>query len=200
MRARQGRGCLHLSLLLIFLLGAAWLFRAPLLTAAGNALVEDDGPQKAQAVVVLGGDDYGTRTLKAAELVQAGYAPYAIVSGPPSLLEPESDRNIEFARRNGYPVSLFRSVPNDSDSTRSEAAFLGKYLQRQGIHKILLVTSNFHTRRAAHLLRIQNAELQVIAVPAPDRYFTPDGWWKSRSGLKTFFFETSKTVATWLGI
>jgi uncharacterized SAM-binding protein YcdF (DUF218 family) len=182
------------------LLGAIWLFRASLLTAAGNALVENDSPQKAQAVVVLGGDDYGTRTLKAAELVRAGYAPYAIVSGPPSLLEPESDRNIEFARRKGYPVSLFRSVPNDSDSTRSEAAFLSKYLQRQGIHKILLVTSNFHTRRAAHLVRMQDARLLVIVVPASDRYFTPDGWWKSRSGLKTFFLETSKTIATWFGI
>ena len=113
MRARQRRGCLPLFLLFIILLGATWLFRGFLLTAAGKALIEDDGPRKAEAIVVFGGDDDGARILKAAELVQAGFAPYAIVSGPPSLLESESDRNIEYARREGYPVSLFRSVPNE---------------------------------------------------------------------------------------
>jgi len=200
MRPPRRRGCLF-PLLVIFLLAlAAWFLRTFFWTALGSALVEDDGPKKSQAVVVLGGDDYGTRILKGAQLAQAGYAPYVLVSGPTSLLGHESDTTIEYARRKGFPDSLFRPLPNNTDSTRSEAQFIGAWLRDQGIHKILLVTSNFHTRRAAGLMRRENPGLEVDVVPAPDPNFTPDTWWKTRSGEKTFLIEWLKTVATWLGL
>jgi uncharacterized SAM-binding protein YcdF (DUF218 family) len=61
------------------------------------------------------------------------------------------------------------------------------------------VTSNYHTRRAAKLLRQQNPGVWVVVVPAPDPAFTPGSWWKTRSGQKTFLMEWMKTVATALG-
>ena len=150
--------------------------------------------------MVLGGDDYGTRIIKAAQLAQAGYAPYVLVSGPLSLLGHESDTTIEYARRHGFPVSLFRPLPNTTDSTRAEVAFIGQYLRAHAIRKILLVTSNFHTSRAAWLMRHENPGLVVDAVPAPDPYFAPGNWWNSRNGRKTFLLEWLKTVATRLGM
>ena len=140
----------------------------------------------------MGGDDFGTRIVKAAQLQQAGYAPYVLVSGPPYLLGPESDETIEYARRRGYSRSLFRALPSSADSTRTETAIIGKYLREHGVKKIILVTSNYHTRRAAKLMRKQNS--------APDPFFTPGTWWKTRSGQKTFLFEWMKTAATALGI
>ena len=97
MRFRQG--CLAVVLVALAVAVAGWLLRAYILTDLGRALVEDDGAQKAQAIVVLGGDDYGTRIVKAAQLAQAGYAPYVLVSGPLSLLGHESDVTIEYGRR-----------------------------------------------------------------------------------------------------
>lgn len=176
-----------------------WFLRAPILTAIGNSFIEDDGPQKADAIVVLGGDNYGTRIIKAAQLAKAGYAPYVIVSGPAILGEHESDITVHYAEMKGYPASLFCPLTNESKSTRSETAFIGKYLKSHGIRKILLVTSNYHTARAARLMRIQNPWLWVVVVPAPDPYFTAGGWWKTREGQKTFFFEAIKRVAAWLG-
>jgi uncharacterized SAM-binding protein YcdF (DUF218 family) len=178
----------------------AFLFRVPLLTAAGQALIENDGPQKADLILVLGGDDFGTRIVKAAQLQQADYAPYVLVSGPPHLLGPESDETIEYAHRQGYSRSLFRPLPSKADSTRSEAAIIGKYLREHGAKKIILVTSNYHTRRAAKLMRKQNPQIWVVVVPASDPFFTPGTWWRTRSGQKTFLFEWMKTVATALGI
>lgn len=180
---------------------AIWLFRVPLFTLAGRVLVRDDGPQKADAILVLGGDDFGTRIIKAAQLAQQGYSPYVLVSGPPDLLGHDSDGTIEFARRNGYPVSLFHPVwlPLGTDSTRGEATFLGNYLRAHGIKHILLVTSNYHTRRAARLWRKQAPWIDLTMVAAPDPSFTPDGWWKTRSGQKTCFLEWTKTIAAWLG-
>ncbi|MBV9404755.1 MAG: YdcF family protein, partial [Acidobacteriaceae bacterium] len=85
-------------------------------------------------------------------------------------------------------------------STWAEAGFVGTNLRERHLGKILLVTSNYHTHRAAHLFRERNPGLQVIAVPAPDPDFTPATWWKSREGQKTFLLEWMKTVASWLKI
>jgi uncharacterized SAM-binding protein YcdF (DUF218 family) len=186
---------------LLVLIAVTWLLRAPLLTMAGALLVKDDGPRKADAILVLGGDDSGARIIKAAQLATEGYSSYVLVSGPPNLLGHDSDGTIEFARRNGYPGSLFRPIwlPPGTDSTRSEATFLGNYLRTHAIHNILLVTSNFHSRRAARLWRKQAPWIAVTVVAAPDPSFTPDGWWKTRTGQKVFLLEWTKTVAAWLG-
>ena len=85
------------------------------------------------------------------------------------------------------------------NSTRSESKFLGSYLKQHDIRKILLVTSNYHTRRAAKLMRSENPRLDVIVIPAPDPFFTPSTWWETRNGEKTFLYEWLKTIATALG-
>lgn len=199
MRTFRGRGCLVSLLILLLVAVVLWLLRAPILTAAARSFIENDGPQKADAIVVMGGDDYGNRILKGAQLATNGYAPIVIVSGPPVLAEHESDIMIHYAETKGYPASLFRSLPNDCNATREETAFIGKYLKSQGIHKILLVTSNFHTGRAAYLMRLQSPWLWVVVVAAPDRYFIPNAWWKTRGGQKDFALEGMKRVAARLG-
>jgi uncharacterized SAM-binding protein YcdF (DUF218 family) len=180
---------------------AGWILRAPLLTAAGAALVENESPRKAQAIVVLGGDDFGTRILKAAQLATAGYAPTVLVSTQPSLVNCDCQTTVSYAVRSGYPASMFQPVltPTGADSTRSEATFFGRYLKAHDIRDILLVTSNFHTRRAAYLWHKQVPWLQFRVVAAPDRFFTPGSWWKTRNGEKTFFLEWCKTFAARLG-
>ncbi len=169
----------------------------------GGALEEDDGPaHKADAIVLLGGDRYGERITKAAQLEKAGFAPVVYVSGPPRLMGWESMDEIQFAEKEGYPASFFEEVhlPDDAESTRTEAQFIGKFLASKGVHSILLVTSNFHTRRAAKLWRQVNPQLQVMVIGAPDPYFTANGWWKTRAGQKTFLFEWMKAISVMLGI
>jgi len=135
-------------------------------------------------------------------LAQAGYAPYVIVDGPKVLGGHESDATIKYAEQNGYPDSLFHPLPLPADvnSTKTESEYVGLYFKQKKIRRVVLVTSNYHTRRAASLMRKVNPWLQVVVVPAPDQFFTADGWWKSREGQKTFLLEWMKTVAAWLGI
>jgi uncharacterized SAM-binding protein YcdF (DUF218 family) len=187
--------------LLLFAL-TVYLLRQQILTAAGVALVEDDGPQKADCILVLGGDAFGFRIVKAAQLAGMGYAPYVLVDGPKSLIGYESDAEIKYAVMRGYPASLFRAVPlpPEINSTSAEAEYVANNVLRpQGIRKILLVTSNYHTRRAARCIRGTAPWLTVAVVPAPDLNFTVNGWWKSREGKKTFLLEWTKTISEWLG-
>jgi uncharacterized SAM-binding protein YcdF (DUF218 family) len=109
----------------------------------------------------------------------------------------ESDLAIALAVHNGYPAAYFVAFPNETKSTTSETAAIIPELRRLHVHKVDLVTSNFHTRRAAKIFRSQAPDIEVHVVAAPDRYFTTGGWWKEREGRKTFFMEWAKTVGSW---
>ncbi len=200
---RRKRGCLFPFLLLILIAVGVRVLWEPFLTAFGKLLIEDDGPRKADAILVLGGDRYGDRTIKGAELAKAGYAPVVYVSGPPRLMGYESSDEVTYAeQKGGYPATMFKEVhlPGDAESTRTEMLFVGKSLTAQGIKNILLVTSNFHTRRAAKLWRRLNPNISAAVVASSDPFFTPTTWWKTREGQKTFIYEWMKTVSVTLGI
>jgi uncharacterized SAM-binding protein YcdF (DUF218 family) len=171
------------------------------LSALGGYLVHDEAPQPADIIVVLAGDFLGNRILTAADLVRRGLAPKALVSGPGDVYgQYESDLAIAFAVRHGFPESYFVSFPNDATSTAAEATAIIRELRKLDAHRIDIVTSNFHTRRAGHIYRARASDLEFHVISAPDTYFSADGWWKNREGRKIFLVEWEKTVATLFGI
>ncbi len=192
-------GCFPLILLICFAAFGAYVFRISLLTQMGQFLVSSEAPRKADAVVCMAGDEFGLRILTSAELVKKGYAPFVLVSGIPHLLMNEADEMIRYAELRGYPASYFHAFRHDSDSTKSETRAIAAYLKIQGIHNVLLVTSNYHTRRAAWLLNKAAPWLEIHTVAAPDRYFSPNGWWTTRSGQRTFLNEWLRTLSAWVG-
>lgn len=176
------------------------LLRVPILTALGSHLVRAESPRKADIALVLAGGSDGRRILAAADLIKNGYARVALISGPSGVYGwYECDLAIPFAVKAGFPESYFAHAENDARSTADEAAALIPELRRRGAHTVLLVTSNYHTRRAANLFRAAAPDLTFIPIAAPDRDFTPDGWWHTRDGEKTFLIEWEKTVAVWFG-
>jgi uncharacterized SAM-binding protein YcdF (DUF218 family) len=171
------------------------------LAALGGYLVRAGAPVHADMIVVLAGDFSGNRILLAGDLVRRGFAPQALVSGPSGAYGMhESDLAIRFAVQHGYPASYFIALPNDSRSTRSEAGDVLAALGKLHAHSIDIVTSNYHTRRAGRIYHAEAPGFEIHMVAAPDRDFTPDGWWKDRNAQKTFLLEWMKTVANWLGM
>jgi uncharacterized SAM-binding protein YcdF (DUF218 family) len=185
-------------LLLVFLTQTLWL------SAMGCALIHDDGPARADIAVVLGGDAYGHRILKAGELVRAGYVPLVLVSGPPGNYGyHECDLAIPFAVRRGFPAEWFAGLPHEGLSTRTEGLAILQELRRRGVKSFLLVTSDYHSARARRIYladeRAMGGGPAFRMVTCPDEFFRADAWWRSREGQKTTFFEWSKTVATVFG-
>jgi uncharacterized SAM-binding protein YcdF (DUF218 family) len=175
-----------------------FLFHARILAALGSYLDQSGPPEKADVAYVLAGDSRGHRILKAAELVREGYAPHAVVSGPAGAYgHYESDLAIPFAVQAGYPESEFIPFPNHALSTREEAEAAVQELRSLGAHRVLLVTSLYHTRRAGGLFRSIAPEMTFIVVASPDEFFTKDGWWRDREARKTFLYEWLKTIAGW---
>lgn len=179
----------------------AVLFHAAIFAALGAYLVHDGAPQKSDIALVLAGDNSGNRIVKGGQLVRDGFAPLALISGPAGMYGYyESDLAIPFAEKAGFPVAYFFAVPNHSHSTREEAEDMLRELRRRGVHSVVLVTSDFHTRRAGRIYRKLAPDLQFNVVAAPDPYFTADGWWRNREGRKTFAIEWMKTIAEWVGL
>ena len=188
-------------LLVLILAGLGVVFRESALGAIGAYLVQAEPPVKADIGVVLSGDGRGNRILKAAELVKQGFIPRVIVSGPDGNFGLfECDLAIPFAVKAGYPESYFVHFENTARSTEEEARVVAEELHRQGARTVIVVTSDYHTRRAARMYRNAASDLTFIIVAAPDAYFTADGWWRNREGRKTVLYESMKTVASWLGI
>jgi uncharacterized SAM-binding protein YcdF (DUF218 family) len=192
----------RIVVLAVVLAAAVWFGRDRILTAMGAYLVNASPPEKADIAVVLAGDIRGHRILTAGELVKNGYAPVALISGPNRIYgQHECDLEIAFAVKKGYPQAYFAPFPDDVWNTGEEVAAIMVELRRRHVHKVLLVTSNYHTRRAVKMFRKAAAgEITAVAVAAPDDFFTPDGWWKNREGQKTFLSEWEKTIAVWVGL
>jgi uncharacterized SAM-binding protein YcdF (DUF218 family) len=186
---------------LLCLAAAVWLWPAPFLVPLAEFLIDADTPRRADCTFVLGGDPRGQRILKAGELYQKGLTGKVFVSGPVGQYDATEDElAIAFARRRGMQNVPFVGWKNDGLSTEYEAQFAYPKLKAEGCRSVIVVTSDFHTRRAGILMRRYWPGLDVIMAAAPTADFDAQRWWTNRVYKKTMFLEWSKTFAQWLGL
>ena len=57
------------------------------------------------------------------------------------------------------------------------------------VKSILVVTSNYHTRRALSILEKRLPQYHFSIYAAPDPYFFGERWWQTREWAKTTFSE-----------
>jgi uncharacterized SAM-binding protein YcdF (DUF218 family) len=178
---------------------AGWAGRKAIIAGVGYSLICSQPPRQADLILVLGGDFWGPRVIKAADLAVKGYAPLVLISGPPygEALRPEGEFAIEFLTAHGYPRKLFAVFGHRARSTIDEAVALGPELRRRQVKRVILVTSAYHSRRADIVVRLFCGNgTQFISVPAPDSYYSPERWWVDPGSRKMFFSEWRKIIGT----
>jgi uncharacterized SAM-binding protein YcdF (DUF218 family) len=175
---------------------ACVIFWRPILNDLGQFLIASDSPEQVDAILVLGGDFYGPRVLRGAELGRQGFAPRVLITGPPYNDRPESELAIEFLVKNGYPRNLFVSLPHQAKSTIDEAIALAPQLARLNVKKAILVTRASHTRRAKIVFGLFCPGIHFYSVAAQDNLFKAEAWWSNSESNSLFFLEWSKIVAT----
>jgi len=162
----------------------------------GAYLVKADQPVKADIAVVLAGDHWGNRILRGAELQRDGLVDKVLVSGGPWVFGMnESDLAVRFAVARGFPADCFIVLHDEVHSTQEEAHSIAKELKSRGVKSAMVVTSDYHTRRAGWIWRHTAPWLEIHMVGAPDRYYRADHWWTDRESGKIVFSEWSKTIA-----
>lgn len=195
------RGCLGGCLTFVVLPLLLFLTRGYWLPPIGHALVRADSPAPADAVVVLAGDTTLERLYKGEQMVRDGFAPVALVSGVDNMFgRAECDFAIDAAKRNQHDTSKMVCVGNAGRNTVDECKALLPELARRQVKRVLVVTSNYHTRRAGNVWRRFAPQLEIRMVAARDRDFSPDTWWQNREAQKIVILEWTKTVAYLFGV
>ena len=176
-------------------------FRQQVLNGLGEFLVVSDPLEHADLIYVFAGDFWGSRVLLGADLGSKGWAPKVIMSGGlysggGFVNRYAGDLAIDFAVQKGYSRSLFLSVPFDARSTIDEARVMGPIFHRLGARRVLLVTSNFHSRRAAQVFRRFLPEFEFLMEGSPHQTFDPHAWWKTPEQRHLLFSEYEKMIGT----
>ena len=146
--------------------------------------------------MVLAGDFYGARVLKAADLAKQGYAPLVLISGGPYDHGTEGEYAIAFLATRGYPTRLFESFGHHARSTIEEAVALRGELYRRHVRRVILVTSDFHSRRSAIVFRLFCPGIEFISVPGTESNFHADRWWMDDGSRALFYSEWTKIFGT----
>ena len=202
-RAEHGGIFFRLLTLLVFLALLAFLYilRHPLMRLAGQLWVVNEPAVQADVIVVLGDDNYaGDRAAHAAELYRAGLAPQVVASG--RLLRPYAgiaeiiERDLE---SHGVPAASIVKFSHRAANTQEEAEALGGLVASRGWRRVLVVTSDYHARRARFIFDcVFPPGVTVRVSAAHDTEFDPSHWWETRLGQKIFLHEVlGYVVARW---
>ena len=204
LRSGQRGGIFFRLIFLIFILvvcAALYLARVPLLRLAGEFWVVDEPPETSDVIVVLSGDNYDAeRATRAASLFKSGLAPRVVATGRAlRSYATTTDLMKRDLVEHGVPESAIVPFTHKADDTRDEAAAVSEFVRSHGWKKILLVTSNYHTRRSQYIYEhVLPSSDQLLTVAAPDSDYDPNYWWRTRTGVKIFFHEMGGyLVALW---
>ena len=184
--------------LLTFSLGL-YFVRHPIFRFAAESWVLEDPLEKADVLIVLSDDNfYADRATRAAELFREGKAPLVVASG--RKLRPSAGiaelMEHDLVER-GVPKDKILRFAVDGDSTREEAEALAKLAKPKKWHKVIVVTSNYHTRRARYIFRhVFPQDIEISVASARDGDFDPDNWWEKRKSAKLFMREITGMVVT----
>ena len=202
MRERGGITAKLIGLLcFVLVLGTLYLVRRPLLRSAGEGWLVEDPLEKSDAIVVLSIDNfYADRATRAAEVYRQGLAPLVVASGV--RLRPYAGigelMEHDLIER-GVPKEKILRVPHDAENTREEAEVLVRVATEKNWKRVIIVTSNYHTRRTRYIFRrVFPGKIAVSVAGARDGDFDPEHWYEKRKSIKQFMGEVGgMLVAMW---
>jgi uncharacterized SAM-binding protein YcdF (DUF218 family) len=177
-------------------LGALAVFLALALVAAGFAFQNartlfsmDSGPVKADMIIVLGGGG-SERPEQAAELFREQAAGGVIVSG-----RGDCDTNRAILINGGVPAEAIETEC-ESRSTKQNALFTLPMLRRKQAHRVILVTTWYHSRRALTCFRHYAPGIEFYS--RPSFYGSERAEWKGKGVRPYIWKEFLKVPGYWL--
>jgi uncharacterized SAM-binding protein YcdF (DUF218 family) len=157
-------------------------------------LVIDD-PQKSDIIVVLAGEtDY--RPNLGLQLLAQHYAAKLVLDVP-------ADQRIFGQTAPQLAQRWIQNLPERPDisicpihglSTKAESLEAGRCIEQLGGRRVLLVTSDFHTRRALSTFHRENPGLTFSVAASRNPQEFGSAWWRHREWAKTTWYEWTRLV------
>jgi len=196
-----------------FLVIAALLITtAPLFAwVAARFLIVRAEVQSPDAIIVLSGSStYLERASWAAQLYREGRAPLIVLTndGVISGWDRREDRNPLFyelsmrrMQQEGVPSTHIQVAPGQAVGTYDESVLVREFAVEHRLHRLLIVTSGYHSRRALWSIRraCEGSGIEIGIDSAPPGWQTPSPWvwWSKRRGWKLVAGEYVKMIYYW---
>ncbi|HYR41450.1 MAG TPA: YdcF family protein [Terriglobia bacterium] len=179
----------------------------PLLRYLAGFIIADSEPKKSDAIVLLAGGEPG-RAWGAADLYREKMGSTVILTVEPLTSDVIALRQagVEFLTNfdQNKRILLGLGVPQESivrvqpyvQDTFDELTRIRELCEQKHWKSLVIVTSNYHTRRsrlaAKYVLR---PDIEFTVVASRHGGLNPDEWWKNRGDVRTFLIEFEKLVA-----
>lgn len=191
-----------ITLLAVALVLAVLFFaRHPIFRLMGEAWVVEDPLERCDAIIVLGDDNfYAERATRASQIYRQGLAPIVVASGrrlrPYAGIAELIEHDLV---ERGVPKDKILRIAHDADNTREEANALAQIAKQKKWRSVIVVTSNFHTRRARYIFtHVFSEDVRIRISAARDGDFDPERWWEKRISVKDLAREmAAMAVAIW---
>jgi uncharacterized membrane-anchored protein len=154
-----------------------------------------DNPQKSDAIVVLAGET-GVRPARGLELLRQQMAPHL-------FLDVEAGTQLFDQQLTAVAQTYINSLPDRAHislcpivglSTNAETNDVRRCLDSLGARRVLIVTSEFHTRRSLSVFRKRLPQYQISIAAAHDPTHFGTAWWTNREWAKVTFDEWIKLI------
>jgi uncharacterized SAM-binding protein YcdF (DUF218 family) len=155
--------------------------------------------QKSNVIVVLAGDEADDRYYRGLQLLKQGYGQHMLLDATTTVTYGHSYTELAadlVTRTAGAEASRIIVCPINGDSTKDESADVGACLKtlQPPPHTGLIVTDNYHTRRALSIFSNRLPEYHWTAAAADNPYLYGTPWWKHREWAKTYLTEWQKLI------
>jgi hypothetical protein len=163
--------------------------------ARAGAFLLVDEPHRSDVILVLAGET-DRRPERALELLAQGYGRRIVLDVPTNAKLYEFTQ-IQLAQKyvQDLPQGALVSIcPIDGLSTKDESEDAEKCIAREGGKSVLIVTSDFHTRRALSIFRREVPEYDYSVAAAREGTQFGARWWTHRQWAKTFVDEWLRLI------
>ena len=171
-----------------------------ILDKAGKLIYKKDDLKPADVIVVLSGED-NERVEYAAYLFREEWAKknrIIMAGGPVVWKHSWASLMKEHAEYLGIPGKDIL-LEDKSLTTEENARYTKEILQKNGYKSIILVTSPYHSRRAAVIFqKVLGKDIKVLSAPVENSWFKFSDWWKRRRDRAAVFNEYSKFIWLWI--
>jgi uncharacterized SAM-binding protein YcdF (DUF218 family) len=168
----------------------------------GATFLRVNHPEYADVILVLGGGVDDSRYWRGVELMKAGYAGKMVLDAEASDKK-YGKSNADLA--NEFLASVHAQhatvCPVYSDSTFGETEDVARCLAPMKVSSVLIVTSDYHTRRAFDIFkaRLPRYHWSIAGVYAPyedqtTKRLAGDNWWRNRRWAKTVADEWERLI------
>lgn len=152
-------------------------------------------PRKADAIVVLGGWNSKQRVEYGVKLYKEGYAPVVILSDGYTVCEDVScDLMKQYAIKLGVKKSDIITECTSTDTNES-ALMVKEIIQENKFKSIILITADYHSRRAYSLFKKVLVDVDILSCPAitySDNKWS--NWWFNKSLRDNVLRELFKKI------